>query len=350
MPPKPKPFYLPHSRALNVLYSEIESVALTQQDVFVGTAGSVIVRTNAAGFRYYAHQSYDAERKQRERYLAGPVGDPGAEEKADALRTRIQEVKDLVPTLRMLGREGFSLVDAKTYATMAVLHNHGVFAAGGMLIGSHSYGVMLNRLGVRAAPYATDDVDIARRERLAFGEIPSKDLLSMLRETGIDFVAVPSLDRKEAPTSFKEKGRARFHVDLLVPSPNETFPVVFVPELAAHATGLPYLAYLLAESQTAAVLAREGCCAVRVPLPERFAIHKLIVSRLRAGRSAKSGKDVQQAAVLCAALAETHPGAIEAAVAKIPRRATKTFRAALESVRPLLEAAAPRAWEELASA
>jgi hypothetical protein len=216
-----------------------------------------------------------------------------------------------------------------------------------MLIGSHAYGVLLNRLGVRAAPYATEDVDIARRESLAFEKMPAKGLLEVLRETGIDFVEVPSLDRKRPPTSFKEKGRARFHVDLLVPSPDDTFPVVPVPELAAHATGLPYLKYLLAESQMAAVIAREGCCAVRVPLPERFAVHKLIVSRLRPGRTAKSDKDVQQAAVLCAALADLHPGAIEAAVAAVPKRAAKRFIAARESVRPIVEAAAPRAWDEL---
>jgi hypothetical protein len=343
------PLYRLHPRALDVLYAEIEDVALAQPTVFVGTAGSVVERTNAGGFRYYAHKSYDANRKARERYVAGPVGDRDADEKAEALRARIQEIKDLVPTLRMLGREGFTIVDAKTFATVAVLHNHGVFAAGGLLVGSHAYGVLLNRLGVRAAPYATEDIDVARREALAFEKVPDQGLLGMLRETGVDFVEVPALDRKTPSTSFKEKGRARFHVDLLAPSRNDTFPVVAVPELSAHATGLPHLGYLLAESQMGAIIAREGCCAVRVPLPERFAIHKLIVSRLRTGRSAKASKDARQAAVLCAALSELHPGAIEAAAASIPKRVAKRYVAALESVRPLLETAVPRAWEELAS-
>lgn len=347
MPPPSKPLYVPHSRALTVLHGDVENVALQQREVFVGTAGSVIVRRNASGFRYYAHQYYDADGKQRERYLAGPIGEAKADGAAEALRTRIQEVKDLVPTLRMLGREGFSLVDPRTYATIAALHNHGVFTAGGMLIGSHAYGVLANRLGVRATPYTTDDVDLARREALAFEKMPDRGLLGMLRESGIDFVEVPSLDRKQPATSFKQRGRARFHVDLLVPSRDETFPIVPVPELAAHATGLPYLGYLLAESQLTVLMAREGCCAVRVPLPERFAIHKLVVSRLRTGRGTKSEKDVQQASVLCAALAATHPGAVETAVTALPRRAARPFRVAIESVRPILEAAAPRAWEEL---
>jgi hypothetical protein len=340
--------YERHPTALNVLYAEIESATSQRVDAFVGTAGAVIERTNAGGFRYYAHKAYDAEGKSRERYVAGPVGDADADATADALRARIHEVKELVPTLRMLGREGFALVDAKTYATLATLHNHRIFEAGGMLIGSHAYGVLLNRLGIRTAPYATEDIDIARREALAFTKVPDEGLLGILRETGIDFVEVPSLDRKKPATSFKQKGRARFHVDLLVPSPDESFPTVPVPELAAHAMGLPYLKYLLAESQTGAVLAREGCCAVRVPLPERFAVHKLIVSRQRSGRSAKSDKDVQQAAVLCAALAEMHPGALEEAVAAIPKRAAGRFKAALESLRAHLPED-HRAWEELTS-
>lgn len=341
--------YVEHSRPLSVLYADVESAAAQQVEAFLGTAGSVIKRTNAAGFAFYAHQFYDAGGKQRERYLAGPVGDPHAEAAAAALRTRILETKVLVPTLRMLGREGFSLVDSATYATVAALHNHGVFTAGGMMIGSHAYGVILNRMGIKSKPYATEDIDLARREKLTFEQPLDRGLLEILRETGIDFVEVPQLRRKAPSTSFKKAGRSQFRLDLLVPSPDDTYPIVPVPELRAHATGLPALKYLLAESQTGALLSREGCCAVRVPLPERFAVHKLIVSKLRTGRQAKSDKDVEQASVLCAALAALHPGAIEEAVAAVPKRATKTFKAALETVRPILETAAPRAWEELTS-
>ena len=49
---------------------------------------------------------------------------------------------------------------------------------------------------------------------------------------------------------------------------------------------------------------------MRVPLPERFAVHELIVSRLRVGREVRSDSDLDQASVLLAALADTHAGAI----------------------------------------
>lgn len=342
--------FVRHERALSVLYGDLESYSNGQREVFAGTAGSVLVRQNAGGFKFYAHQYYDGDGRKREKYLAGPVGTPEAEAIAEGLRTRIKETKDIVPSLRMLGREGFVLVDAKTYATLATLHNHGIFVAGGMLIGSHAYGVILNQLGIRAASYATEDIDIARSEALAFEELPAIGFLEMLRESGIEFVAVPQLDVRQPSTSFKQRGRARFHVDLLVPSPNDEFPIIPVPELQAHATGLPYLKYLLAESQMAMVVAREGCCNVRVPLPERFAVHKLLVSQLRTGRNAKSQKDVIQASVLLAALAESHPGAIEDALGWVPRSAGKYLKAGIEACRTLLEADCPRAWEAVSSA
>jgi hypothetical protein len=337
-----------HSRALTLLFSDLESHALAQREAFVGTAGTVLERKNAKGFHFYAHQYYDGEGKKREKYLAGPVGHPDADAAAAALRTRIEELKDLVPSLRLLGREGFSLVDAKTYATLASLHNHGIFSAGGVLVGSHAFGVLLNQLGIRAAPYATEDVDIATRGTLAFERLPEQGFLEMLRDSGIEFVEVPPLDRKARPTSFKQSGKARFHVDLLVPSADERFPVVPVPELKAYATGLPYLGYVLDSSQLAMLMAREGCCAVRVPLAERFAVHKLVVSQLRLNRGAKSEKDVFQACVLLAALAEKHPGATESAVKDLPRAARKYLKSAAKAARSWLEPRHPRAWEELA--
>lgn len=339
--------YRPHSPALMVLYGDLENHARMQEKAFVGTAGSVLERSNAAGFRFYAHQFYDGDGKKRERYLAGPVGSPEADATAEALRWAIADTKLASGSLRLLGREGFALADAKTYATLASLHNHGVFRAGGVLIGSHAYGLLLNQLGVAGAAYSTEDIDIARREKLAFAVLPEASFLEMLQATGIPFVEVPRLDARQASTSFKEQGRSRFHVDLLVPSAGEDFSVVPVPELQAHATALPYLGYLLADSQMSLLMAREGCCMVRVPLPERFALHKLMVSQLRTERGAKSEKDLFQAAVLLAILGEKHPGAIEEALRQAPASILSRLNQAIGQIRPLLERDHPRAWDEL---
>lgn len=107
--------------------------------------------------------------------------------------------------------------------------------------------------------------------------------------------------------------------------------------------------FLLHETQLATLLAREGCCAVRVPTPERFAVHKPIVSQLRTGRGAKAERDVRQAAVLLAALAEHHPGAIESAMHALPEAARRHVLAAMTTLAPMVERCHPRVFEALAA-
>jgi hypothetical protein len=201
-------------------------------------------------------------------------------------------------------------------------------------------------MGVRAAAYATEDIDVARREILAFEHFPEKNFLAMLRDSGIQFVEVPQLDSRQASTSFKQRGVSRFHVDLLVPSPDSEIHIVDVPELRAHVTALPYLSYVLGKTQMATLISREGCCPVRVPVPERFAIHKLVVSQLRTPRDAKTDKDIHQAAVILSSLGERLPGAIETAVKDLPVSARKYLVSASTSAISLMHGR-PRAIEEL---
>lgn len=340
--------YAEHPQALRTLYAGIAGSLAAGLPVFAGTAGSVTTRANQQGYAYYVHRYYDGSGRQREVYLAGPVGDAMADAAAAELNARIAEVKALLPDVRLLRREGYQSADTKTYATLAALQRQGLFAAGALLIGSHAYGVLLNQLGVRAVTYATEDIDIARREALAFAALPEKSFIEMLRESGIAFVEVPQLDVRHPSTSFKQQGVSRCHVDLLVPSIDETFPQVAVPELKAHATGLPYLAYLLGADQMAPLLASEGSCLVRVPLPERYALHKLLVSQLRAERGLKSGNDIVQATVLMAALAEREPGALSDAAEALPTSACRRVAQVLETLRPQLAREAPRVLEELA--
>lgn len=318
-----RPLYIRHERSLASLYSDIESYAQQAKTVFVGTAGSVIQRQNASGTRLYSHQHYDGEGKKRERYVSAPAGAPEAEAKAHALRERIAEMKALVPALRLLGREHYHVADSKTFATIASLHNHQIFLAGGTLIGSHAYGALLNHLGIRAPAYQTEDIDIARGEPLAFDRAPNASFLEMLRDSGVDFVEAPRLNPKEQSTSYKQAGRSRFHVDLLVPSTGKDFAVIPVPELKAHATGLPALRYLLAETQTVTLIARESCCSIRVPVPHRMALHKLLISQLRSTQSSKSAKDLDQGCVLLAAVGDSDSQAIIEAAAGIPASARR---------------------------
>jgi hypothetical protein len=336
--------YQATSPALASLFGSIDGHTKSGAPVFVGAAGSIAKRKNQNGVEYYVRRFYGGAGTQQETYL-GIVGEFDIE----TLQSQINEVKALVPELRLLVREGFQSADPKTYATLASLHLHGVFAAGATLIGSHAFGVLINQMGIRAAAYATEDVDVARREALAFVQVPEKSFLEMLRESGIHFVEVPQLDHKTPATSFKQQGVSRFHVDLLVPSANSEIRIIEVPELKAHATALPYLSYVLGQTQITTLIAREGCCPVRVPVAEHFAIHKLVVSQIGVSRDAKSEKDIFQAAVLLAALGEKFPGAIESAILDLPISAHKYLVKASTSALNLMQRH-PRASEEFADA
>jgi hypothetical protein len=336
----------PHERALTLLFSELADAAARQTEAFLGSPGSLAERTNETGTRFWVHRYSDAAGRRRETYLGKP-DDPAATARVTGLRERIDAANSAISGVRLLARSGFATVDRKTYATLASLHNHGVFQAGAVVIGSHAYGALLNALGVRAAAYSTEDIDIARGAQLAISGLPP--FIDMLRETGLEFFAVPALHRTAPATSFAERGGSRLRVDLLVPSPDEGYPIVRVPELGAHAKGLPYLAYLLGMSQEIPMLSPHGVVMVRVPTPERLAVHKLVVSQLRSKVSAKPEKDLRQAASLIEALADRFPNAVEEAIRALPRstiryavRATR----ALERHLPFLEKSA---WDELKS-
>lgn len=51
-------------------------------------------------------------------------------------------------------------------AILGAFANHGLFRSGAVLVGSLAYGAVLNELGIRAAAFATEDVDLARGEPL----------------------------------------------------------------------------------------------------------------------------------------------------------------------------------------
>ncbi len=340
------PLFQSVTPSLTTLFGSLDGHAKAGAPVFCGSPGSISVRKNQKGAEYYVHRFYDGASKQRETYL-GLVGEHEA--RIQDLRAQIEEVNASIPELRLLVREGFQSADPKTYATLASLHRHGLFNAGATLIGSHAFGVLVNQMGIRAPAYATEDVDVARREVLAFDRIPEKNFLEMLRDSGIDFIEIPQLDPKQPASSFKQQGVSRFHVDLLVPSPDAEIRIVAVPELKAHATALPFLSYVLGQTQIATLISREGCCPVRVPVAERFAVHKLVVSQLRSNRIAKTDKDIFQASVVLAALGEKFPGAIESAVRDLPVSARKYLADSKRFVSERLEAH-PRAAEEFENA
>jgi hypothetical protein len=325
-----------HSTLLQTAYSELKRRAAEQSRLFVGTPGSVDERV-VRGRRFYYRQFYDAEGNKRAEYI-GPREDMEADERARATREKIDLANALIREARDLAQHGYARVDPRAGAILAALANGGLFRAGAILVGSHAYGAILGELGVRAAAYLTEDVDIARGAPLGVLVRPDATFGEMLAESTIRLHPVPSLDRKAHPTSFKAHGGDRLRVDLLVPTSGSEVTTRAVPELGAYATALPFFAYLLADPIESVVLGRAGVVPVRLPRPERFAWHKMLVSQLRSATREKRGKDLVQAAVLFAVLAEDAPDALAEAFAQLPRGSKEKTRIAARQVHAQLDA------------
>jgi hypothetical protein len=161
----------PHESALTLLFSELERSASEQFEVLLGTPGTLAKRTNETGTHFWVHRYSDALNRRQEMYL-GKVGDPEIERRISSMREMIATANATIARVRLLARAGFATIDRKAYFTLASLHNRGLFRAGALLVGSHAYDALLNAVGVRATPYATEDVDIARREALALPGVP----------------------------------------------------------------------------------------------------------------------------------------------------------------------------------
>jgi hypothetical protein len=333
-----------HPLLLQTAFSELKRQALELPAVLTGTPGSVSTR-EVSGRSFFYRQFYDAQGKKAAEYI-GSTEAPEAITRAAAIREQIALTKALVKDARLLTERGYVRTEPRTGAIVAVLANRGLFRAGAVLVGSHAYGALLNELGVRAAAFATEDVDIARGERLDLTLAEGDEFAKMLADSTVPLSPVPGFDRKSPPTSYKAPGKDRLRVDLLVPSTSGDVSIRAVPELRAHATALPHLRYLLTGGREAVLLGREGVIPVRVPRPEAFTWHKMLVSQVRTTTSDKRAKDLLQATVLFAVLAEDTPDALEVAFAAIPRAArTKTVAGARQVLARLPAAGHQRASE-----
>jgi hypothetical protein len=187
------------------------------------------------------------------------------------------------------------------------LARSGVFRLRGVLVGTVAYQTYAAMLGVRlhGALVQTSDVDVAQ---LLSASIAVQDKTASMEEVlqAIDptFRRIPSL-RSSAATQYISSQKLR--VDFLVPNQGaDSDDPLYLPALQTAAEPLRFLDFLIHEAVKAVLLHGSGI-AVTVPAPERFAVHKLILSRRRKSAHAKSDKDLRQAAVLLQVLLQKRP-------------------------------------------
>ena len=284
----------------NLLVNAVET-ARSQSHIDLVPPGHIALEPKARGGRYAYWCRFVAGKLERQ-YL-GPEG----EENHQAAAAELEQLKLHQAAAKSLRKLGFESVEHDAALVIAELSNAGVFAGGGVLIGTRAFGALLNTLGWQATPHlGTQDVDLARPAALKLVTPLGDDgFFQLLQKTGLRFAPVMGLERPPGPpTSYKVVGKD-LKVDLLVPSRLKTKPyaTVSVKELGAHATSLPFLQYLTDAPSDTLVIGRDHLIPVRVPQPGRYAMHKLVVADIRSGAdNPKVEKDLVQAGILAAIL------------------------------------------------
>ena len=240
----------------------------------------------------------------------------------EALRAWSQDTARLVAQLRAAG---MTTPTPGTGKLINALARVGLFRSGGVLAGTHAYGLYALELGVnpKNALAMTEDVDIAaaRSVRILFED--GHGLAGSLEGVGLRPVAGPGEDH---PVRWETADGVV--LDVLTPRRRGREAAVRHEGLGVWAQALSYLEFSLEDPIDAVALYREGI-PVKIPAPERFAVHKLIVASARRGTyRAKSEKDLAQAAWLIEILSESRPFELAEALQAARSRGPK-WRAAL---------------------
>ena len=108
------PLYQKHSPGLAATYADIENHALNQDEVLLGTPGAISIRENASGSRFLVRQYYDYEGRKKDQYLASHTDSPATDDLILSWKKRIEEVNDVLKSVRLLVREGYSALTPST--------------------------------------------------------------------------------------------------------------------------------------------------------------------------------------------------------------------------------------------
>jgi len=279
--------------------------------------GSPFTRKLGTKTYWYANQRAAPGAPVQQRYL-------GLD--SDDMRTRIQEMQaqrqgnadfracasGLVALLRAGGIAG---PDRKTGPMLRALANSGAFRLGGVLVGIHAFRHYDLTLGTHLSDNSgwvtqTDGINIAgfEKQSIAIEDSVDPDLAGELTKLG--FKPRPTINRK--PSTSWILADASYAIDFLTPSFRDEEGPVELPALKMWAQSLHYLDFLIADPIDAVTPYMEGLL-VKIPRPERYAVHKLIISQRRKGGSAKAKKDIEQARTLIWAMAEDRPHQLRAA-------------------------------------
>ncbi|WP_029010345.1 nucleotidyltransferase family protein [Azospirillum halopraeferens] len=297
--------------AIQTMFADLEQRCLDAEFDEAFPASGSFSKKERKGRGYWYFQGY-ADGHRYSRYV-GPADDPGIAARVERFRDLKADFTERRRMVSALKAAGLPAPDAFTGDLVGALGRAGVFRLRGVLVGTLAFQCYAGLLGVRlpAAHLRTGDVDIAQFHSVSISvEDSLPPILDVLRQADDSFREVPHHADARKATAFRN--RKGFLVEFLVPNTGKDEhpgkPATMPALGGAAAQPLRFLDFLI-HDPIRSVLLHAGGVPVRVPAPERYAVHKLIVAaRRRAdpnGRS-KADKDVAQAGLLIEAMASRH--------------------------------------------
>ena len=267
--------------------------------------GSVTTRKrNGKSYLYVVSKDGSA---RVERYI-GPADDPNTQHEADELRNAAKLAKALRATVSTLKRARIPAPTLVLGRILEVIANAGLFERGIVLVGTAAYQTYAPMLGVYlpSSLLTTNDVDFSLAEFV--GSEPAQDIEAILKRADPTF-APNWKSRDKLPSMFRSANG--FTVDLLTRYGRGRKSPVQFESLNCAAEALSFQEYLTQDTIESVALYGTGVL-VRVPTPERFAVHKLIVAQKRKkNQAAKRRKDLRQAQELIDVFLETDPDLLQ---------------------------------------
>ena len=326
------------STTLQAVYSELlEQLQYAEAEGLIAQEGFYTRRKRHN--RYYWYFRRRLGNGHIDRYIGAETPDLLA--RIETLKERAARAKQAAGERRMLVRQlrtgGILSPDRRTGRLIETLARAGAFRLHAVIVGTHAFRCYPVLLGTHldASLMTTRDLDLAQDPvALALTDTATSSLGNVLAQAE-NFIEIPPLNRKDPPTSWRTNDHA-LRLDVLTPLTGRARrTTVELPALGIHATALRFLDFLLVQPVFAAVLTGSGVL-VRVPTPERYALHKLIVASRRgaAGRD-KSRKDIQQAQSLLEILILDSPADVEDAWSDLIGRGKQWRTAALKSIQQL---------------
>lgn len=296
----------------------------------IQAAGSPYKRAIGGKDFWYLKSPQINGRRRPDLYL-GPDS-PVLQDRLSTLRDLREIASERIAITRALRAYNLPAPDALTGKIMSMLAEVGAFRLRAVVVGTAAFQTYSPMLGVKFpnAYGMTMDWDIAQFYPISVA-VQDEIQPSMLEELQavdprFEAVSSPFDGRKTLKYAVKTGTQESFVVDILCPRQGaDRSGITRLDALNTDAQALNYLDFLLYGEVNAVALYGIGI-PINVPAPERFAIHKLIVSRLRAqlaDSQAKACKDLAQAVSLIDVLLEVRPYELAAAWAEANARGPK---------------------------